>query len=176
MSFVEQAYPSGQAYLWPLDCLGVQFALAVDERRLLVLVQPKSGVLNKSFFYKKCWQNINKWLMNSFSFVNKILCCNLILPVIVIQANYTTCSRVTLGSWDFPVGKSSTTLCGSPAMFTRLYSPLQICCNSCCFFNNIGTSTKYHLVSTAKLLWSIDTLFFYFFASKSKYLYLFQSK
>ena len=78
------------------------------------------------FFFekKKCWQNINKWLMNSFSFVNKILCCNLILPVIVIQANYTTCSRVTLGSWDFPVGKSSTTLCGSPAMFTRLYSPL----------------------------------------------------
>ena len=41
-------------------------------------------------------------------------------------AEVNTWSKVTLGSWDFPVGKSSTTLCGSPAMFTKLYSPLFI--------------------------------------------------
>ena len=41
-------------------------------------------------------------------------------------AEVFTWSKVTLGSWDFPVGKSSTTRWGSPAMFTKLYSPLLV--------------------------------------------------
>ena len=103
------------------------------------------------------------------------------LPVIVIQANLHHLQQshpwfLGFPSWEKfhnPLWLASHV---HQAVFAPINIIIYICCNSCYFFNNIGTSTKYNLVSTAKLLWSIDTLFFYFFASKSKYLYLFQSK